>query len=100
MTAVGYISDTQEILKASWSLFHHDGAAAFKVSERSPLPPPLHAKDLPGGRTQIVNVSRIRRINCHPVESDDNSAPECFWDTDDWLNLSGDLDNPNHSDED
>jgi len=41
MTAVGYISDTEEIVKASWSLFQHDGAAAFKLSERAPLPPPL-----------------------------------------------------------
>jgi len=41
MTAVGYISDTEEIDKASWSLFQHDGAAAFKLSERSPLPPAL-----------------------------------------------------------
>jgi len=49
MTAVGYNSDTKEIVKASWSLFQHDGVAAFKLSERSPLPPPLSAKDLPEG---------------------------------------------------
>jgi len=49
MTAIGYISDTEEIVKASWSLFQHDGVPAFKLSERSPLPPPLSAKDLPGG---------------------------------------------------
>jgi len=49
MTAVGYISDTEEIVKAFWSLFQHDGAAGFKLSERSHLPPPLSAKDLPGG---------------------------------------------------
>jgi len=48
MTAVGYILDTEEIVKASWSLFQHDGAATFKLSERSPLPPALSAKDLPG----------------------------------------------------
>jgi len=59
MTAVGYISDTEEIVKASWSPFSHDGAAAFKLSERSPLPPPLSARDLPGRRTQILNVRRI-----------------------------------------
>jgi hypothetical protein len=29
MTAVGYISDTEEIIKASWSNFHHEGVAAF-----------------------------------------------------------------------
>jgi hypothetical protein len=76
MTPVGYISDTEEIVKASWSLFQHDGAAAFKLSERSPLPPPLSAKDLPGGRTQILNVPRIRRISHQSVESDEDSTPE------------------------
>jgi len=100
MTAVGYISDTEEIVKASWSLIQHDGAAAFKLSERSPLPPTLSAKDLPGGRTQILNVCRIRSINCHPVESDDHSALECISDTEDWLNWNGDLDNSNHSKDD
>jgi len=100
MTAVGYISDMEEIVQASWSLFPHDGAAAFKLSERSPLPPALSAKDLPGGRTQILNVRRIRRINHHPVESDDDSAPERISDTDDWFNWNGDLDNPNDSEED
>jgi hypothetical protein len=60
MTAVGYISDSQEIVKASWSNFHHDGAAAFKLSEKSPVPPALSAKDLPGGRTQVLNDRRIK----------------------------------------
>jgi hypothetical protein len=100
MTAVGYISDTEEIVKASWSLFQHDGAAAFKWSERSPLPLALSAKDLPGGRTQILNVCRIRRINRHPVESDEDSAPQSIADTDDWLNWNRDLDNPIDSEED
>ena len=49
MTAIGYISDTEEIVKASWSLFQHDDAAAFKLSESSPLRPLLSTKDLPGG---------------------------------------------------
>jgi len=100
MTAVGYFSDTEEIVKASLSLFQHDGAAAFKLSERSPLPPALSAKDLPAGQTQILNVNRIRRINRHPVESNDNSAPESISDTDDWPNWNGDLDNPNDSEDD
>ena len=95
MTAVGYILDTEEIVKASWSLFQHDGAATFKLSERSPLPPALSAKDLPGGRTQILNVRGIRSIIRHPVESDEDSAPESILDTDDWPNWNGDLDIPN-----
>jgi hypothetical protein len=49
MTGVGYISDTEEIVKASWSLFQHAGVAAFTLSESSSLPPALSAKDLPGG---------------------------------------------------
>jgi hypothetical protein len=56
MTAVGYISDTEEIVNTSWTNFQHDGAAAFKLSERSPQPPALSANDLLGGRTQILNV--------------------------------------------
>jgi hypothetical protein len=48
MTAVGYISDTEEIIKASWSNSQHDVVAAFKLSEGSPLPPALSTKDLPG----------------------------------------------------
>jgi hypothetical protein len=56
MTAVGYISDTQEIVNASWLHFHHNGAAAFELSEKSPVPSALSAKDLPGGQTQVLNV--------------------------------------------
>jgi hypothetical protein len=100
MTAVGYISDTEEIVKGSWSLFQQDGAAAFILSERSPLPPALPAKDHIGGRTQILNVPQIRRINRHPVETNEDSAPESISDTDDWLNWNGDLDKPNDSEDD
>jgi len=100
MTAVGYISDTEESVKACWSLFQHDGEAAFKLSERSPLAPALSAKDLPGGRTQILNLRRIRRINRQPVESDDDGAPESISDTDVWLKWNGDLHNPNDSEDD
>ena len=49
MTVVGYISDMEEIIKASWSLFQQIGVAAFELSETSPLPPALSANDLPGG---------------------------------------------------
>jgi len=100
MTAVGYISDTEEIVKASWSLFHHDGVAAFKLSEKSPLPPALSAKDLPGGRTKVLNVRRIKRIDRHPAENDEDSSPESISDTENWLNWNGDLDNPNDSEDD
>jgi len=100
MTAVGYILDMEEIVKASWSLFQHDGAAAFKLSERLPLPPALSAKDLRGGRTQMLNVRRIWRINRHPVHSNDDSSPENIRGTEVWLNWNGDLAIPNDSEED
>jgi len=93
MTAVGYIPDMEEIIKALWPLIQHDGAAVFILSERSPLPAPLSAKDLNGGRTQILNVRWIRRINHHPVEIDQDCAPESISDTEDWLNWNGDSDN-------
>jgi len=90
----------EEIVKAPWSPFHHDGAAAFKLSERSPLPPALSAMVVVGGRTQMVIVCRIRRINCHPVECGEESAPESMSDTEHWLNCTGDLNNPNDSETD
>ena len=99
MTAVGYTSDTEEIVKASWLLFQHDYAAAFKLSDRSPLQPALSANELAGGRTQVFNACRIRRIDPHPAESDHVSAPKSISDTDTSLNWNGDLDNPNESED-
>jgi len=100
MTAVESISDTEEIVKASCSNIQHDGAAAFKLSERSPLPPALSAKDLPGGTNQIVNVLWIRGIDAHPAESDEDSAPESISDTENWLDWNGDFHNPNDTKDD
>jgi len=100
MTAVRDISDTEEINKASWSIFQHDGLAAFKLSKWSSLPPALSAKDLPGGHTQVLNVRRIKQIDCHPAKSDEDSAPESISDTRNWLHWNGDLHNPNDSEED
>jgi hypothetical protein len=100
MTAVGCISDTEEIVNASWSRFHHEGTAAFKLSEKSPVPPALSAKDLPGGRTQVLNVRRIKRIVHHPSKSNEDSSPEPISDTENWLNWNGDLHNRNDSEDD
>jgi len=100
MTAVGYTSDTKEIVKASWSLFQHHGAAACKLSGRSPLPPALSAQDLPGGQTQISNVCQIRRIGWHPVITHEDSSPESFSGNKNRLNWNSDLDNPNYCGDD
>jgi len=99
-TAVGYISDTEEIVKASWSLFHHDGVAAFTMSGISFFPPAMSAKNHRGGQTKIWNVRRIRRINHHPVECDKDITPDSISDTDNWPSSNGNLDNPNDSEYD
>jgi len=75
MTALGYISDTEEIITAPWANFQHDSAAAFKLLERSPQPPAFLAQDLLGGQTQIWNVRRMKKIDRHPAESDEDSLP-------------------------
>jgi len=99
LTAIEYMSDTEDIVKASWSLFQHDRAAAFKLSKRSPLPPALSAKDLPREQIQILDVCWIWRINRHAVESDGDSAPESISDTEKWLNWNGNWENPNNSED-
>jgi len=100
MTAIGYILDMAEIVQASCRLFQHDGAAAFTLLERSPLPPACSAKDLPGGRIEILNVRQIRTMDRHPAESDEDTAPESISNTENWLDWNGDLDNPNLSEDD
>jgi len=70
------------------------------MSERSPLPLAVTAKDHPGERTQILNVRLIRRINLYSVESDEDSNPERFSDTEHSINCNGDLDNPHDTDND
>jgi len=97
MTAVEYISDIEEIVKASWSKFQPNGAAAYKLLEKSPLPPALAAKVLPGGQTQVLNISWIKWIDHHPAKSDEDSSPKSVSDTENWLNCNGHLDNSNHS---
>jgi len=99
MTAVWYISDSKEIIKGSWSNFQHDGEAAFKLSERSQLPATLSAMDLTGGRTQVLNVCRIGRIDHYSAKCDDDSAAESISDTENWLDCNVDLDDPNASDD-
>jgi len=43
LSAIEYISDNEEIGKASWSNIQPDGVAAFKLSDRLPGPPALSA---------------------------------------------------------
>jgi len=100
MTAIGYISDSEEIIEASWSNFHHDGGAAVKLSERSPLPPALSAKDLAGGGNQVLHVRQIKRVNRHPGRNDKDSTPDSISITKNWLDGMGDLESPNATGDD
>jgi hypothetical protein len=79
-TAIGYISDTKKIVKAYWLNVHHHTVALYTLLESSNLPPALSTNDLPGGQTQVLNVCEIKRLNQHPVECDENSAPESIVD--------------------
>ena len=50
---------------------------------------------------QTCIITAIRREPLtHPVESDNDCAPQSISDTEDWLNWNGDLDNPNDIEED
>jgi len=84
----------------SWSNFERDGAAAFKLSERSPVQPALSAKQIPVARTRVLNVLRIRRIDLHPATSDEDGTPNSISDTENWLDSNGDFDYPKHCEDD
>jgi len=99
LTAVGYISDTEEIMKASRSNFQHDCAATFELSERSTLLPAVSVHDLPGRWTQVLNVRWIKWIDCHLADSDEDSAQESISDGKNWLDSNGGSDNPTASDD-
>ena len=60
LTAVAYISDSEEIRKPSWSNFQHDSAAALKLPERSPFLPASSVKNILVERSQIVIIRRIQ----------------------------------------
>jgi len=62
VTAVGYISHTEEIIKVSWSNIQHDCPAAFQLFKRSPLPPALSSKNHPVGWTRELNVRRMLKV--------------------------------------
>jgi len=100
MTAVGYILDTEDTVKAYWSLLQHDVAAALKLSERSLLPPALSAKNLWGGRIQILHIQQLRWFDCHPVEWGEDCACESSSETENWLNWNAGVDNWNGSEDD
>jgi hypothetical protein len=76
MMGIGCISDTDEIVKVSCSVCQHGGSAAFELSEVSPLPQAVSAKDLPGGRNDILCIHQILIIDCHPGETDEESPLE------------------------
>jgi hypothetical protein len=64
------------------------------------LPPAWFAKDLHGGRTQLLNINQIWRINHHPVKCYEDSSPDSISDTEDWLNWNGTVDIPHDTGDD
>jgi len=78
----------------------NDGSAAFKLSEKSPVPSAVSAKKLPGGWTEVLNVCRLKQINRRFAGSDEDCSPESISDTENWLDWIGDKDNPNDSKDD
>jgi len=90
----------EEIDKASWTLIQHDDAAAFKLSERSPWLPALAAEDLPGGRTQVINLRWTQRIDRHRIDSVQDSTNERDPDNENILKPIGNFYDPNGSEED
>ena len=97
MTAIKYISDTEEIVKVSWSNLQFVGAAAFKLSKRSPLPPALCTKYLLGKQTTVRNIRRINRIDHHPADSKEDYLSESISDNKNWFDWNCDFHNPNVS---
>jgi hypothetical protein len=100
MTAIRYISDTKEIVKASWSTIQLDGMAEFKLSERSPVLRTLSTDDIHWEWTPVWNMNPIITIAWHLAESDEDSAPESISDTENWFDWNGDCNIPNHSEDD
>jgi len=99
MTGVGYTSDLEVIVKASCSLYKYDCAATLKLSEKSPLPPAVSAKDLPAGRTRVLNVCWIKTSERHLAKSDNDSVLDSISDAGNWLDWNRNLDNPNDSED-
>jgi len=95
ITAVGYISDSKEIVNTSWSNYQNDGAAGCKLSRRSHLRTAFGANDLPGRWTQVLNVRRSRWLDSHAAGSDEDSAPECVSDTKNRLDCNSHFNSPN-----
>jgi hypothetical protein len=75
-SAIRYISHTEEIVNVSHYNVPHNGQAAVKLSERIHGSPTLVAKDLGGGQMKILNVRRIKRINRHPGNRNEDIGPE------------------------
>jgi hypothetical protein len=68
MTAVEYISDTEEIAEESCVHSQHDSAAVLKLSDRSPWLLALSATNLSTGDIQIIYVCQIMGIDRHSAE--------------------------------
>jgi len=71
--------------------------AVFKLSEISPWPPALPAKNILGGQTQELNVRRIRRIDRHAAGIHDDITPDSISNTEHCHNWNAYFDSSNAS---
>jgi len=78
MSAIEYISDTEETVNACWLHYHSERVAEFQLSERSPVPPTWSAKDRAGGQTEVFSICTIKPIKIYPGKSHEDISPECM----------------------
>jgi hypothetical protein len=76
------------------------GPAALKLLERLPAPQALSGNNHPGGQSQVLNIGRIRQIECYPAKSDEDNALDSISDTKNCFDWNDDPDNPKDSEDD
>jgi len=68
MTAVRYVSNTEEMVYASWSNFLHDGVAAFKLSKRSLVLPALFSTTAHEDEHKYGMSTELRQLTAIQLE--------------------------------
>lgn len=81
MTAVGNLSDPEEIINNSWSNVELNGTAAPTLLEILNLPLSLSSKGLCAGWIEVKNLYWIQNIHSHRVKIDVDITCEILSDT-------------------
>ena len=91
MTALGYISDTEECGERISTDLADDGEVAFRSYVECAPPKTLPLSSLINGKTKVLKLHRIRRVDRLSTQTDDESAPEDATEAEEWLNWNGDV---------